>query len=103
MKAHYAFKEQVAMVDFTYNEGKTSDAPLAKVYTRYVNLSDLLSLQWLVGCSDCTSILLLIVSIVGLLKNSFALLVTYGGVIAGVYQGWCWREGLWPIECRIHC
>jgi len=31
VKAHYAFKEQVAMVDFTYNEGKTSDAPLAKV------------------------------------------------------------------------
>ena len=31
MKAHYAFKEQVAMVDFTYNESKASDKPLAKV------------------------------------------------------------------------
>jgi len=65
VKAHYAFKEQVAMVDFTYNEGKTSDAPLAKVYTstRYVSLSDLLSLQLhglLVGCSDRTSVLLLV-------------------------------------------
>ncbi|DBA69267.1 hypothetical protein WJX79_004479 [Trebouxia sp. C0005] len=34
VKAHYAFKEQVAMVDFTYNEGKTSDAPLAKAYIK---------------------------------------------------------------------
>lgn len=31
MKAHYAFKEQVAMVDFTYNEDKSGDEPLAKV------------------------------------------------------------------------
>ena len=31
MKAHYAFKEQVAMVDFTYNEGKLGNDPLAKV------------------------------------------------------------------------
>ena len=31
VKAHYAFKEQVAMVDFTYNESKASDKPLAKV------------------------------------------------------------------------
>ena len=65
MKAHYAFKEQVAMVDFTYNEGKTSDAPLAKVnsFTRHVSLSHLLFLQLhglLVGRSDCTSILLLV-------------------------------------------
>ena len=94
------------MVDFTYNEGKTSDAPLAKVYifARCVSLSDLLSLQlhgllvgWIAYQSCC---------LYGHqhwpLKNSFALLVTYA-VVAGVYQGWCWREGLWPIECRIHC
>ena len=31
MKAHYAFNEQVAMVDFTYNENKSNDKPLAKV------------------------------------------------------------------------
>lgn len=30
MKAHYAFNEQVAMVDFTYNENKSNDKPLAK-------------------------------------------------------------------------
>ena len=56
MKAHYAFKEQVAMVDFTYNEGKTSDAPLAKVYifARCVSLSLICSpfnfmVCWLAG------------------------------------------------------
>ena len=31
VKAHYAFKEQVAMVDFTYNENAVGDEPLAKV------------------------------------------------------------------------
>lgn len=31
VKAHYAFKEQVAMVDFTYNEAERGDEPLAKV------------------------------------------------------------------------
>lgn len=31
VKAHYAFNEQVAMVDFTYNENKSNDKPLAKV------------------------------------------------------------------------
>ena len=30
VKAHYAFNEQVAMVDFTYNENKSNDKPLAK-------------------------------------------------------------------------
>lgn len=65
MKAHYAFKEQVAMVDFTYNEGKTSDAPLAKVhtFTRYISQSNLLFFEihgLLVSCSDCTTILLLV-------------------------------------------
>lgn len=34
VKAHYAFKEQVAMVDFTYNEGKLGQDPLAKFYVK---------------------------------------------------------------------
>ncbi|KAL3155581.1 hypothetical protein ABBQ38_010838 [Trebouxia sp. C0009 RCD-2024] len=34
VKAHYAFNEQVAMVDFTYNENKSNDKPLAKAYIK---------------------------------------------------------------------
>jgi len=34
VKAHYAFKEQVAMVDFTYNEAERGDEPLAKAYIK---------------------------------------------------------------------
>lgn len=37
MKAHYAFKEQVAMVDFTYNEAERGDEPVAKVCSSLTN------------------------------------------------------------------
>lgn len=76
VKAHYAFNEQVAMVDFTYNENKSNDKPLAKV-----RHSKLVAAGFPV--TSC---------------NSFDMCLC----LAGIHQGSCWSERLWSFECGLH-
>ena len=94
MKAHYAFKEQVAMVDFTYNEGKTSDAPLAKVCL-FCSTKALFSLcATMPFCPELRVIAFIMKPAAHVLGMSCcccpgAWYIVFN-VNAGLHQGWCW-------------